>query len=427
MRSGRQICLSLGLICVLVLGIPLAGTAEITDLLSKVRLYTNFEEDYTNNLFLTNRNKQDDFITAAGAGLKVSALEEKKYGLDLDFLANYIFYAKNDNLNYFNPSGTLNAWYAAGPNLTFRIRDYLIRSDAAREQSYAQGGLPDQFLLSTIRGQQAIYFRNVVEPSMEYRFAKETVLSVFYRNNIYRIDNPRFEDSQENSITSRLNHSFDIRNSVSLDYFLTLGDYERSPDQLGQGIRGRYTYRFSPRASVFGEYSFENQNFKSPGVDYSVHNPSVGIEYKFSPTLSATAQAGYFWQVGESDSTGPSVNIGLTKTTERTTYTVNLQGGYTEDYFTAQNLGFAKYYRAYGNVIHRLTERINLAFTSSLERSTFTSGQKDWIWEVRGNASYQLLRWLNVFFTTSHREDHSNFDVASYSEYRVMVGAAATF
>ena len=80
------------------------------------------------------------------------------------------------------------------------------------------GASPDQFILSTQRGVHAIYLRNVVEPSMEYRFGRENLLSVLYRNNIYHNQSPLFEDSQENTVNPRLNYWFDIRNGITLEY-----------------------------------------------------------------------------------------------------------------------------------------------------------------------------------------------------------------
>ena len=128
----------------------------------------------------------------------------------------------------------------------------------------------------------------------------------------------------ENTINPKLTYWFDIHNGVSLDYYFTYNTYQRSPDQFINAVTPRYTYRFDPRTSIFGEFRFEYQDFKSPGVDYNVYNPSLGIQYQFSPTLSGTAQVGYFWQVpvqgGKTE--GPSFNLSLTKNTEKTTYTL---------------------------------------------------------------------------------------------------------
>jgi hypothetical protein len=118
--------------------------------------------------------------------------------------------------------------------------------------------------------------------------------------------------------------------------------------------------------------------------------------------------------------------VGLTETAEKTTYALSFQGGYTEDYFSAQNLGFTKYYRAYGAINHRLSERMSVGFTGSLGRPTY-SDRKDWIWDIRGNASYVLFKWLTVAFVPSYSEDHSSLNTFNYCDYRGMFRVTATF
>jgi hypothetical protein len=429
MKKGRNWVWIMGIVSVLLLfETSLIHGEEMRDLLSKFHPYITVSEEYNNNINLSHTNKIDDFITTVNAGFKFSAVEEKKYGIDLDFAGGFVFYARHHNFDYFSPSGSLNAWYVATPRLTFRVRDYLIRSDAAREQVYTANALPNQYLLSTERT-HAIYIRNVVEPSVEYQFAKEGLISVLYRNNIYRNQNRLYEDSMENTINPKLTYQFDIKNGVSLDYYLTSGTYQRSPDQLAQGVTPRYTYRFNPRTSIFGEYHFEWQDFKSPGVDYYVHNPSLGIEYKFSPTLSGTAQVGYFWQIPEqgSETTGPSFNLSLVKSAQRTTYSLSFQGGYTEDYFTAENRGFVKTYMVYGTISHKLTDKMTVGVNGSMQRAINGNDQKDWIWGISGNASYALLKWLSLSLQLAHTEDHSNISNLDYSQYRAIFTATATF
>jgi hypothetical protein len=435
-KARRRAWVSWMLLTLFFIGIPSFVHADISDILLKFYPYITAQEEYSNNILLTpNATKLADYITTVTPGLRFFTLQPGAYGIDLDVSGGYIYYKKNNDFNYWNASGRLDTWYAVTPRLTFRLRDYLIRSDAARESQYqnlynAQGQYigntqPDQYLLSTERGVHAIYIRNVVEPSMEYRFGRENLLSVLYRNNVYHNQkSDLFEDSQENTINPRLNYWFDIRNGVSLDYRLTLNTYQRSPDQLVNWATPRYTYRFNPRTSIFGEYHFEYQEFESPGVDYYVHNPSLGIQYNFSPTLVGIAQGGYFWEIPKqgSKTQGPSFNLSLTQTAQLTQYTLALQGGYTEDYITAQNLGFNKYYGAYGTIRHSLTQRLSVQLTGSGYRQWYPNHQKDWIWDGRVGVSYLVFRWLAVSLTGGHKEDRSNTAGFSYSEYSGIFG-----
>ena len=91
-------------------------------------------------------------------------------------------------------------------------------------------------------------------------------------------------------------------------------------------------------------------------------NPASGMTFAITPTLNASAQAGYFWtepKTGEGKS-GYSYKGELTNIDPRTTYKMSLQGGYTEDFFTAENLGFNRYHRLTGSLNHMLDKRISI-------------------------------------------------------------------
>ena len=423
------------LLTLFLIGIPSFVHADISDILLKFHPYITAEEEYSNNILLSpNATKLADYITRVSPGLRFTTLQAGAYGIDLDVSGGYTYYKKNQEFSYWDYQGRLDSWYAVTPELTFRLRDYLIRSDAGRETQFENeitgtaATQPDQFLLSTERGVHAVYIRNVVEPSIEYRFGRENLAKLLYRNNIYRNNNALFEDSTENTINPLLNYWFDIRNGITLEYRLTFGHFQVSDDLVGHEARGRYTYRFDPKLSLFGEYIFIREDFERPGVDYDVHHPSLGIDYKFSPTLTGTLQGGYFWQFSDDDSEtkGPFFRLSLVQTGQKTSYALMLDGGYSRDYFTAENLGFEKYYRGYATINHRFTQKMSVRLTGSIERPMYSDGRKDWISEGRVSASYLLFRWLTVALEGAHREARSNVEGLGYSEYSGMFRITAT-
>ena len=414
-------------IALLMFVIPSPSHADLEDILSKFHLSMTAQEEYNSNVNLTSTNRKEDYITTVSPGLQFST-SDTTYGVGLNYRLGLVFYAKEHNNNYISHAGTLNTWYTFDRRLTFRLRDFLIRSDDVRESEYSATAVLGEYVLSS-QTQRVVYVRNVAEPSMEYQFGREDRISINYRSNIYEIQSRQFEDSREDYINPRLSYWFDIRNGVSLEYGLTLGHFERSPDLVGHMAAGRYQYRFNPKTSIFGEYTFMRRDFDPPSVDYDVHRPSLGIEHAFSPTLSGSVQAGYFWQKPQGGSTtdGFFFNGSLTQRAEKTTYTLLLQGGYTEDYFTSENLGFTKYYRGVGTISHRLLERMTVGLTGTLERAEYSSDRKDWTWGIHGNASYALLKWLSVSLEAGHRDNDSNQDNFDYSEYRGLFRITASF
>jgi uncharacterized protein (PEP-CTERM system associated) len=176
--------------------------------------------------------------------------------------------------------------------------------------------------------------------------------------------------------------------------------------------------------------TFLKRDFQPPSIDYDVYRPSLGLSHAFSPTLTGSLQLGYFWQNPSKGSStgGLSYDAKLSQRSQKTTYTLLFQGGYNEDYFTAENLGFSKYHRVIGTVNHQLKERLSVGLSSSLEMAKFSSGQSsDRIWGVRGDASYRVLKWLTISLEASHRENSSNIDIRDYKENRGMFKATANF
>ncbi len=445
--------LAFGLIFMMALLASVDARGE-EDIFSHFKAYITVQESYDSNIDLRpNRFKRDDYITRITPGITFSTSSkspvtgefrqtptaEEWYGVDLDFNAGFNIYAKNHEENYISLNGLLNGWYAVTKNLNFRVRDYLIRSDEVLEPDYSANAIPGQYLVSR-ETQRNPYIRNVFEPSMQYQFGREDFFFLNYRNNVYNTDSRSSENSVENFINPKIVHWFDIRNGISFEYGLDLGNFERSPDLIGHMVSGRYTYRFNPKTSVFGEYTQLWRDFERPGIDYLIYRPSVGIEHAFSPTLNLKGQVGYYWADPKKGSSvsGPFFDVAVTQRLQRTTYTLALQGGYTEDFFTAQNRGFTKYYRGIGRVSYQLLQKMNVGLFGSLEWIKYyrapadplligSVGQIDRIWAVGGNASYQILRWLTASLELSHRENHSNLSSADYSEYLAMIRVTARY
>lgn len=418
---------------VLLFLVPSVVHADMRDVLLKFHPYITAQEEYNDNINLSARNRIDDYITTIYPGLRFSS-SKQNYGIDLDYLLGAVFYAKESDNNYVSHAGTLNFWHLFAQRWTFRVREYLVRSEEPREREFTAGALPEQLLLGTQRD-RSVYFRNVFEPSLEYQFGRESRLGLSYRNNIYDNKSRFAEDSQENFIGSTLTHQFNVRNGISFNYGFSRGSFDRSPDFTLHSAGGRYIHRFSQRTSIYGDYFFERRDFESTGlldqtsIDYDVHRPSLGIDHAFNPTLSGGAQMGYFWQnpARGSSTSGYFYNVILAQRVEKTTYTLAFQGGYTEDFFTAQNLGFTKYHRLIGTVAHRLRERVNVGGYSSYERATSEPDTKDRIFGIGVNGSYQILRWLTAGLDVSHRENHAKDDDLDYSEYRAIFRITATY
>lgn len=392
----------------------------------KIQPYITIQEEYSDNINLTSKSPKSDFITTLYPGIKINT-NESLYGIDLDYNVGLVFYAATPEYNYVNHTGKLTTFIRLTPRWTLRLKDDFLRSAENRTGELGTADFQNQTAYSTNQG-RAIFSRNVFEPVIEYQFGKEDRLALTYRNLMYRTQNPLSQDSQENALKANVTYWLTIKNGISLDYTFSKGSFERSPDLRSHFTKLRYTYRSNPTTSFFGEYSFLRNDFQTSGMDYSVHNPIFGFEHAFSSALSSNAQVGYFWRKAEDGaSTGFTYQAGLTRKDKKTTYNLTLQGGYTEDYFSAGNFGFIRNHRAVGKVTHRLQERFVLGFSGSIERAEFNQNRMDWIWGLTGNASYQILEWLTLNLEVSHRENYSNNDLYSFGENRALLKITGTY
>lgn len=333
------------------------------------QLLFGLKEEYNTNLNLTRDNRKDDFITSVSSGLRYNK-QEPAAGLDLMYALGYSIYAKNSDLDFLGHLAGLRSYYKPKSNFTLSFRDVLIRNDDPLQFDPSN---PGQYYLSTAASRNT-YIRNIAEPQIQYRFGPDNHLGLLYRNNYFNVDDRDDSDGTEHAINPRLLYWFDIRNGVLIDYSYTRTEMKESSDWTGNDVRSRYTYRFSPITSVFGEFYFGNRLFDPPSVNYNIYSPSIGIEHAFSPNLLALVRAGYLEMRPKSGEThdSPVLNLGITKRTELSTYSLMIESGFREDYLSPENLGYAEYKRVEAAFSHRILSRLAMSISASAERAEFT-------------------------------------------------------
>ena len=429
-------------------GIPvLPGTPDLTGASAPLRLpagqryeirpYVFATEQYTSNVYLTKEDKKSDWITTVGPGIRL-AVNDPSFGADLTGNFGYNWYANQTKEDYWSIDGALGLRYNPTPQLTFRVREYILRSQNTVTPNYAQGGQPAQpgNIAGTNRGNTP-YLRNVVEPSVDWQFSRQGSLGILYRNNILRNeDNIAYEDSTENYVRPSFSYWINQRNNIELDYGFSKGEYTRegvlpaTPDYTSHNPHGRYTYRFDAQMSIFADYRYAHQDKDEPGIDYDINNPSVGIIYNFNPTLTGMAQLGYFWQNPErmEGLYGVTGNLSISQRDRQTTYTLALYSDYEQNQFGFDNLGFNRYYGGSASVLHQITQRFNVGFVGTARYTEYAFvDRNDWLYTADATASYQILRWLTIGGRVGYQQDDSNIKINSYDEWHAFLTLTATF
>jgi hypothetical protein len=402
----------------------------------EIKPYIFAQEQYTSNVFLTKDNQKSDWITTLGPGIRL-AVNDPGFGADLTGNFGYNWYANQTKNDYWSVDGALGLRYNPTPQLTFRVRDYIVRSANAVAPNVASGGQPAQpgNITGTNQGNQP-YLRNVVEPSVDWQFSRQGSVGILYRNGILvNDDNTLNTNSLENTVRPYVSYWFDQRNNLALDYGFTAGSYSGGPPPTppnftSQTPHGRYTYRFDGQMSVFADYAYVYQNNDSPGINYNVNAPSLGIVYNFNPNLTAMAQAGWFWMNPEQGTgqDGLISNLSLTQRDRQTTYTLAFSSGYQQNLFSFDTQGFYRYYLGSAVVSHNVTQRFTVGLVGTAQRLEYAFvDRKDWIYTADATASYQLLKWLTVSGRAGYQENDSSNTVNNYDEWHVFLTLSASF
>jgi len=415
----------------LLSAVPSVCYADWTDVMRKFKPRISVLEEYTSNVNLTKENTKEDFITTVSPGLSFVATEkrEAKAGLDLDYTLGLVFYTHSSEKNFVKHTSTLNTWYSFGNRWTLRLWNYYLHSEDPIEYVVTSSPQPGIIYSGTQRGRFE-YDRNIFQPSLTYQFGREDRLELIYRNNYYETENPTGIDSRGDNVTPRLTYWFNINHGIVLEYIFQNAHYDTQPDLVGHRVRARYNYRFGPQTTVFAEYVHDYANYDSPGVDYYVQNPSVGITHAFTPTLTSRMQVGYFWRNPErgEKADGFTVDAGITQRTQRLTLGLTLQGGYTYDFFGSSSLGFYQYYRGIASVAYQFAQRFSGSFVGSVEWDDYLdANRKEWIWRVGPRVFYQPLRWLTVSLGGSFGQRQSDQDFYDYEEWRAFLRLTATY
>ena len=224
-------------------------------------------EQYNDNIFSNNRDKQSDFITQFTPGV---ALQIQHPGFQLLSAFNFTaeIYADHSELN--NAANRLSflttANYQATPGVNLGLTEALTYSRNANTLTTA----------GVSSGRQASW-TNVLAPTLAIQLTPRTTWRL---SGAYELQRFAARDSQDSNI---------YRIGTGLDYVVT------------------------PRLTVTGAYDFAYLDIEQEPTTFT-HTPRVGGTYRLSPTLVATATAGPSFVVTDRDTrVTPAASVSVSK------------------------------------------------------------------------------------------------------------------
>jgi len=154
---------------------------------------TSVRETYTDNVFLSEEDTEDDYITDISVGGTLSALG-KTGGMDLSFDPSYVWYADNTKDDTWRLPATLNFWSNLSRRTTFRFFDRFLRTEDPEGDEPVIRDEDGQVLApgeTSVRRGRDPYYTNYATARIDHQFGTD---DSFYAQFLYSL---RREDDND--------------------------------------------------------------------------------------------------------------------------------------------------------------------------------------------------------------------------------------
>ena len=309
-------------------------------------------EEHDDNIRLTAKNPQGDFITALRPALRLE-LKDHPWYVTLAGSLRGEFFAKQTELNnYDNQGGSASIEFRPERPFSLRLTDTYARSTNPATVAPEAGIATGRFTSTS----------NAITPAVSYQFTPRTSARLQYSFRILRADSSAARDSDTHETTAALLHQFTPRTSGDLSYTFTRFLVEGSPER-------------------------------------DSHSPRLGMVFAYSPTVRFVTSTGLLFLEQEDGS--EEVTLASSTRYEQQFKQGNFSIGYERNAGVAGLTGVTSVTQSLTTAASYQPIRfLTLAVDASLaetESSGSSSTRVDFLTFLGSlRISYQLLRWLSV-------------------------------
>ncbi len=368
--------------------------------------------EYTDNLYLTENNKKDDWTSLFGGSFsasRASRISELSFEYDFE-RAQYWRYPKNNtNRHAFN----LSYFRALSKRLNFSLNNNYYRSEEPIERN--------EEVFRERKGKREPYYRYTASTRLSYEFWRKSSLEVGVSLNYLQNKDPDVEDSRIYNEFIKINKDF-VRYFASLGFMFTQREFETEKPVNTWGINSSLGYRIAHNKHLSLNFSAERtQEIGPEGEDYWTYNTNLAYTYSPTPDQTYGCSVGFYYRKvdGSSDKNkGFTYNLNYAKNYRHTTFSVSGSGGYTYEYGEAENTGFTEYYLISGSVSHQFTRTLTGVVSASYRIEDFKQEENrtDKTYFFSASLRKQLLKKLFFSIDYSYRKADSDQENESYTE-----------
>jgi hypothetical protein len=408
-------------------------------------------EEYTSNVFLSEDNEKDDYITTVSAGFTAAAFG-KTGGLEVSYDPAYSFYQDFDENDGWSHDAKLRGWSDLGKRTRFEASDSFLRT---------QDPLGDEDILvlrdgdvtqegdSTIRQTRRTYYRNTATARLSHQFGKEDSVYAGFTYGLLRNNDSQEEDNDNYSPSVGLNYWFGPKFGIQSNATYTKADFDQDSDFVGEGTSDFDNYagsiqfigRTGERFSVFAQHNQIYRDFDGNNDnDYMVYAPSAGLTYVVEKGLNLRLGAGYFYQDVDNgdDNQGVFGNSQIDKIWDfqRGSITLTALTGLDQNNFGAENIGLEKFAGVQGTALYKMTRTISWDIDGSYRYSDAIgnadqganddTGKNVHRYRVGSGFTIEPLKWMAIRLGYTFRKVNSDNEANEYEEHRGLLKITLT-
>jgi opacity protein-like surface antigen len=428
----------------------LEALLELRERPGRLLMSVSLTEEYSDNFFLSERNREDEYRTAVSIGT-VYRLESGRSFLSLanTISADYAARSELSNLGFANLS--LNTGYQL-PRLSLSLSESFIRSDNVEEVSPA-----------VIRAVRRTVLSNSVSPQVRYDLARTTAFNLAYTNTIVRnehTEQPATDtlaqgggvsgNSVSNAFTTGLQHWFTRALSSNMNYSFSTVDSEESGITQSQTASADLMYRLSAKTSTSLQ-AFGTITDRSAGEpDSRLYGTSMGVRRQLTSSLAAFVAIGptVLEREGRGTRVFPNLQANLDGTlplTRRTTLTFSAGQSIQNTAGEVDDVGVVLNQSANLALSHAVSRDLQTSLLAGYTRTELledirtcesVQGRQVNSWTAGARISYAFTRILSlgVSYRYQHRDSNvpsSNLDQcqfgSNFDENRVTLSLTAAF
>jgi hypothetical protein len=376
---------SIGLIVTALLGFPHGTYGSIRLGPFNITPYVVTRGSYTDNVFLTKRDKKADFYYSVVPGIKFRIRPIGRHGFYLDYEADYARYDTYDNADYFVQSANAALDLDLPKGFRLKLGDKIT-----------SGADPPDF--EADRTHPYLYNRARIEAS--YTFFDRFGLGVQYAHQLkdYKHRTDQIDNFDTNTVGGFLSLRILARTSLLLEYTYSATDYREfrtTENNYSNRINAGITWDITPktRGAVRGGYIVRQYYVRNRTDDAVYVSADISHEITSRTIFTLRALRNVFDTSKADDNlrfsssyVSNQVSAGLSHTYRK--FTGNIGGDYIYDRYLYDDL---------------------IPGAPGKKR-------RDHVWRGWAGIDYQMQRWIKLGIKYRYTDLDSNFDSQDYIE-----------